>query len=87
MEGLTGPVVLAIAASENRVLVSHDVSTLPGHFRLFVRRRNSPGLILIPQQLTVGLAIESLLLVCDACDAGDLENRICLIPSLAMYAA
>lgn len=82
LEGLGDPIVLGVAAGENRVLVSHDVSTLAGHFRQFVRGRGSPGVILIPQQLAVGAAIEGLLLVCDACDPRDLEKRICLIPSL-----
>ena len=85
LEGLSDPVVLAIAASENRVLVSHDVTTLPGHFRQFVSGRGSPGAILIPQQLAIGAAIENLLLVCDACEPRDLANQIRLIPSLTMY--
>lgn len=85
LEGPADPIVLGVAAIGNRVLVSHDVSTLAGHFRQFVRGRGSPGVILIPQLLAIGAAIESLLLVCDACDPRDLEKRICLIPSLRMY--
>ena len=77
--------VLRIAAQEGRVLVSHDVSTIPGHLREFVGQHDSPGVILIPQALAIGKAIESLLVVCHACDCRDLKNRVCLIPSLAMY--
>jgi hypothetical protein len=33
LEGLPDETVLAIAAADRRVLVSHDVSTMPGHFR------------------------------------------------------
>jgi len=32
---LKDPEVLALAAKQRRVLVSHDVSTLPAHFRTF----------------------------------------------------
>lgn len=85
LEGLHDPAVLAVAAQEQRVLVSHDASTMPYHLREFARERISPGVILIPQGLSVGKAIENLLLICDGCDPQDLENRVCLAPSLAMY--
>ncbi len=32
---MTDPEVLALAAEQHRVLVSHDVGTMPAHFRLF----------------------------------------------------
>ena len=42
-EGLGDDEVLELAASEDRILISHDVSTMPGHFeRLLARRGNSP---------------------------------------------
>ncbi len=84
LEGLRDPAVLAVAADEARVLVSHDVTTMPGHFREFVMQRASPGVILIPQELGIGVAIEALFLICDACEPEDLQNTVCLIPSLAM---
>jgi hypothetical protein len=37
LEGLQDDAVLAIAAADGRILVSHDVSTMPGHFREYVR--------------------------------------------------
>jgi Domain of unknown function (DUF5615) len=77
--------VLELAAEDNRVLISHDVNTMPVHFREFTRDRVSPGLILIPQQLNIGAAIESLLTICEACDGPDLENLIYLLPSMVMY--
>lgn len=82
LEGLADNLVLTIAAEQGRVLISHDVSTMRTHFREFVHRRTSPGLILIPQSLSVGTAIESLLLICGACNESDLQNRMCLVPSL-----
>jgi len=72
-------------AFRSKVLVSHDVNTMPVHFREFTRRRLSPGLILIPRDLNIGAAIESILTICEACDEPDLENQICLVPSLVMY--
>jgi hypothetical protein len=85
LEGLDDEAVLDVAAHDARVLVSHDVSTMPDHFREYTRRHVSPGLVLVPQELSIGKAIENILIICEACDEGDLENMICLVPSLAMY--
>ena len=85
LEGLHDDAVLSVSAQEGRVLVSHDISTMPDHFRAYTRVHASPGVILVPQELSVGKAIEDLLLICEACDARDLQNRICLVPSLVMY--
>ena len=86
LEGLEDPVVLANAAKDGRVLVSHDVNTMERHFRDFTSRQTSPGLILIPQKrVSIAQAIEGLVLVWEALEAADLENRICLIPSLVIY--
>jgi hypothetical protein len=85
LEGLSDEAVLAIAGKDGRVLVSHDVTTMPDHFREFIRHNDSPGIVLVPQQLNIGRAIESILLISEACGAHDLANRVCLVPSLAMY--
>ena len=59
LEGVHDPDVLAIAAVENRIVVSHDFRTMPGHFGEFLQARgSSPGLILVPQHMPVGEVIE-----------------------------
>ena len=45
--GLDDDVVLALAAREGRMLVSHDRRTMPRHFADFISNRTSAGLILI----------------------------------------
>jgi hypothetical protein len=85
LEGLNDPQVLAVAEQEGRVLVSHDVSTMPHHLRAMVAGATSPGVILIPQRFPVADAIVLLLLVCETGEREDIENRICLLPSLVMY--
>ena len=42
-------------------------------------------MILIPQRLPVADAIDLLPLVCETAEGEDIENRICLLPSLVMY--
>ena len=85
LEGLPDPEVLSIAANRNCVLVSHDVSTMPYHFRRFVTHSHSPGLVLVPQMLPVRIAIDSLNLISQACVPEDLAQKICLVPSLSIY--
>ena len=75
------PEVLALAAGQQRVLVSHDVGTMPAHFRAFTNAdKRSAGVFLIPQSLDVRTAIEELLLIWIASDASDWENRLEWLP-------
>jgi len=56
------------------------------HLRRFVREQRSPGLILIPQRVSIGAAIGDLALIWETLDPHDLENQICLLPSIVIYA-
>lgn len=47
LAGLDDLTVLGMAADEGRMLVSHDVSTMPENFVRFIQTRTSPGVILI----------------------------------------
>lgn len=80
-EGVPDPEVLALAAAQDRILVSHDFQTMPRHFGDFVQAGNSsPGVILVRQRLPVGDAIEELVLIWAASDADEWQNRILRIP-------
>ena len=59
---------------------------LPGGFRLFTQTRRSPGVLLVRQDLPVGEAIETLLLIWQASEAGEWVNRLCLVPGLGTIA-
>jgi predicted nuclease of predicted toxin-antitoxin system len=61
--GASDPEVLQIAADANRVIVSRDVTTMPGHFVRFVAAHESPGLLLVPSHRSIGSVIEALLTV------------------------
>src|SRR2546421_60840 len=49
LKGVPDPEVLRLAASEGRILVSHDLATMPKHFREFVATQKSSGVLLISQ--------------------------------------
>jgi hypothetical protein len=78
--GLNDQEVLALAAREGRVLVSHDLRTMPAHFGWFVESNRSPGVILMPQHLPIGLCSEQLVLIWSATEAEEWVNRICYLP-------
>jgi hypothetical protein len=73
--------VLALAAEQRRVLVSHDVGTMPAHFRTFRNAgKYSPGVFLIPQDLNLAMAIDELLVAWQASDAAEWKNRLVWLP-------
>jgi len=55
--------VLAMAARDSRILVSHDFGTMPHHFRDFVATQHSPGVFLISQAVPIVIAVEALLMI------------------------
>lgn len=70
--------VLRIAASEGRILVSHDFRTMPTAFAEYRREANSPGVLLAPQLWPLGDIIERLVLVWELSEAEEWQNRILL---------
>jgi len=81
VEGLPDPEVLALAAKQGRVLVTHDFQTMPRHFCDFLTAHgSSPGVFLVKQRTPIADVIEALVLVWVASDADDWKDRILEIP-------
>ena len=80
LAGIDDWAVLVLAASSRRVLVSHDVSTMPEVFSRFIQERTSPGVILISQELSYREAIEGLLRVWSGTQAEDWQNVLSFLP-------
>ena len=78
--GLPDPEVLKVAAESERILVTHDRKTLPAHFRQFLKSHSSPGVIVVPQDLEIGAAIEDLLLTWAATEAEEWCNLLGFLP-------
>jgi len=73
--------VLALATRQQRVLVSHDVGSMPAHFRAFLQAgKHSAGVFLIAQSLDVGAAIDELLLIWLASEASEWQDRLEWLP-------
>jgi len=72
--------ILAKAAEQGRVLVTHDRKTMPKHFAEFIAIRESPGVIIVQQKLSVNAAAEDLILIWAASESEEWINRIKSIP-------
>ncbi len=77
---LSDPDVLALAARAGRILVTHDRRTMLASFKGFVEARNSPGVIIVTQQLGIAAAIEDLLLIWAASDLEEWQNKVGYVP-------
>lgn len=80
LEGVKDPEVLAIAAREGRVLVTHDRKTMPSEFSQFVTSQRSSGVLVVSQSLPIAEAIDSLILVWEASTAEGWIDRIMSLP-------
>jgi uncharacterized protein DUF5615 len=81
LEGIRDPDVLALAAEQDRILVTHDFRTMPRHFGEFLEAgRSSPGVFLVKRRTPLGQVIEALVLVWAASDREEWKNRILEIP-------
>ncbi len=61
LDGVGDPELLDRAALEGRVLVSHDRRTMLDHFRAHLAAgKSSPGLLIVPQDASMGDVIEAL---------------------------
>jgi len=72
--------VLAAAARDSRILVSHDRETMPAHFAAFISESTSAGLPIVSQNLEIGETIDQILPVWAASEAQEWSNRIGYLP-------
>jgi len=80
LSGLPDPEVLHRAAEEGRVLVTHDLQTMPRHFAAFITARQSAGLLLIPQSLPIASVVDDLLLIWFTMEAAEWINLMWYLP-------
>jgi predicted nuclease of predicted toxin-antitoxin system len=78
--GIKDPEVLAIAARDNRILVTHDRKTMPAEFGQFILSNSSSGVLILSQNLPINEAIEAIILVWEASTAEEWINQIMTFP-------
>ncbi len=81
LEGAPDENVLETAARENRILITHDRKTMPKHFAAFVESQPySAGVLIVSKKLEVSRAIEEIILIWLASEAGEYVNSIRQLP-------
>ena len=81
MKGATDSVILAWAAEQRRVLVTHDVNTIPTHaYERVGANLPMPGVVIVPGDLGIGVAIEELAVFVECADPSDVDNQVLYLP-------
>jgi len=81
LSGADDPTVLEWAAEQGRVVVSHDVSTLRKHaYQRVAAGLRMPGVFEVPNTLSIGRAIDDLLLIIECSLEGEWEGQVRYLP-------
>lgn len=81
LKGAKDPELLEWAATENRIVVTHDVDTLLMFaYQRIVDGQLMPGVIAVSQNLHIGQAIEDLVTAIECSEATELENSVLHLP-------
>ena len=79
--GVDDPTILEWAAQQNRVLLTHDILTIPNFAYERIRQGlPMPGVVEVPDHLPIGRAIEEILILIECSTPEDLENRVEFLP-------
>jgi hypothetical protein len=81
LAGADDPTVLAWAAQEGRILLTHDIATIsqPAYERVLAGLP-MPGVFKINVALPVAQVIEDVLLLIEASEAGDWDGKVLYLP-------
>lgn len=79
--GADDPAVLAWAAAEGRVLLTHDVNTIPKHaYERASAGEHMPGVVIISQGAAIGPCVRDLLLLVECSEEGEWEGQVLFLP-------
>ena len=75
------PHVLAWAAVHNRVVITHDVNTMPRYaYTRLEAGQPVPGVVIVPKELAIGSAIEDLVILLTCSSPEEFSNRVIHLP-------
>ena len=81
LRGMDDPTILAWAANETRVLLTHDVNTLIEFaYERVASGARMPGVIAVPQEVPVSTAIEDILLYVQYSLSDEWEGQVKFLP-------
>lgn len=81
LKGAKDPPLLAWAAEQHRILVTHDLKTIPKHaYERVETGASMPGVIAVPDTLALGQAIEELAIILECSEQHEWQNLIIYLP-------
>ncbi len=81
LSGADDPTVLAWAAQEARIVLTHDVATMTTFaYQRIQAGLSMPGLFEVSRSVPVGLAIEEIILIAECSIEGEWEGQVRFLP-------
>ena len=81
LSGADDPAILAWAAQQGRVLLTHDVSTITRHaYERVQAGKPMPGVFEVSRSLAIGAAIEDILLLAEWSLGGEWDGQLRYLP-------
>ena len=81
LSGIDDPTVLAWAAQAERIVLTHDVATMTTFaYQRIEAGLSMPGLFEVSRRVSVGLAIEEIILIADYSLDGEWEGQVRFLP-------
>lgn len=81
LRGADDATVLEWAAHEDRLLITHDINTIPGAaYKRVEADLPMPGVLAVPWASPVGRAIEDILLIAQLSSIGEWEGQVIYLP-------
>jgi Domain of unknown function (DUF5615) len=79
--GTLDPEVLSWAEREDRILISYDKNTMPGHLNdHLLRGNNSPGVLIVRETVPLAEVVDYLVILAYASDPWEWADRVDFIP-------
>lgn len=81
LSGASDPDVLAWAAVENRVLITHDTRTMKDFaYQRVAAGEAMPGVVAVPPRIPIAQAIEDLLTIIEVATPDEMRDRVLRLP-------
>ncbi len=81
LSGADDPTILTWAAQEERIVLTHDVATMTTFaYQRIQAKLSMPGLFEVSRRVSVGLAIEEIILIAECSIEGEWEGQVRFLP-------
>lgn len=81
LQEVDDPTILGWAASNNRILLTHDRATMPDFaYQRLIKRERMTGLFVLNDRMTVRQAIDELLLLINCSEQKEWEGKVFYFP-------